>query len=78
MKLLKILEDSGFDIQSQLKIAAGIVEGSKKETLSAYHFLLYAQEYWLFHTKASTSGEVACYPLWLHLAGGTINTVRLP
>ena len=78
VKLLKSMGDSRLDIQNQLKTAAGLLDESKEQTQTAYSFLPYAQEYWLFHTKAFTPGRFRGYSLWKRLAEGKVGTVRLP
>ena len=77
VRLLKNRRNPGFDIRSQLRVAAGIVDESKEQDQVAHAFLSYAQEYWLFHTKAFTNESVS-YTLWLRLIDGEVNTVKLP
>lgn len=63
VKLLKTRKDPGLDVQGHLKIAAGIVDESKKQTQPAHSLLSYAQEYWLHHTKSFRPGKAAGYIL---------------
>ncbi|MCJ1268814.1 hypothetical protein MMC22_008702, partial [Lobaria immixta] len=77
VRLLKSRGNSGLDIQSQLKNAAGIVGQSKEQTRPAHPFLPYAQKYWLFHTKAFMPNR-AGYILWQHLINDETKTVELP
>ena len=72
VKLLKSKGDSRSDIHSQLKSPAGIVDRSKEHSQGAHFFLPYAQEYWLFHTKAFIRGRVDGYTLWQGLADGRV------
>ena len=81
VRLLKSRGDSRIDIQSQLRTAAGIVDRSKEPTQPSHFFLSYAQEYWLFHTKAFGPGRVpdsANYYQWRNLVDGRVNVVKMP
>lgn len=64
VRLLKNRESPRLDIHSQLKIAAGIVDRSGDQLQLAHPFLQYAQDYWLFHTRAFRLTRVPGYHLW--------------
>ena len=78
VRALKSRGESKFDVYSQLKTTAEMIRRSEEKTQSAHPFLLYAQEYWLFHTKAFNPVHVAGYALWQRLIGGEVGTVELP
>lgn len=79
VRLLKNRPSSTLDVHSQLRKAAGILDGSKEETAQPAHlFLSYAQEYWLFHTISFKPAIVAGYPLWKRLIDGKVDIVQLP
>ncbi|MCJ1461962.1 hypothetical protein MMC07_000562 [Pseudocyphellaria aurata] len=64
VRLLKNREGPTLDIHSQLKVAAGIVDRSEDQHQLAHSFLQYAQDYWLFHTRAFRTTRVPGYHLW--------------
>lgn len=81
VRLLKSRGDSRIDIQSQLRTAAGILDGSKEPAQPAHFFLSYAQEHWLFHTKAFAPGRIptyANYRQWANLVDGWVDAVKMP
>ena len=78
VRILKSRGNTKLDFQSQLRTAAGIVSESK-ETQPAHSFFLYAQEYWLFHTKFFKPSRVAGYTLWQKLINGDhVRAIGLP
>ncbi|MCJ1463906.1 hypothetical protein MMC07_002515 [Pseudocyphellaria aurata] len=77
MKILKSRGGSRVDIHHQLGTAARIAGGSKQVPL-AHPFFPYAQEFWLFHTKAFSPTRVAEYSLWQRLIDGRAAIIELP
>ena len=78
MRLLRSKRDSRLDIHVPLKSAAGVVDRPKEPIRSAHPFLLYAQDYWLFHTKLFHLTTKPRFDLWKRLIGGEVETVKLP
>lgn len=78
VRFLKSRRNSVLDIPSQLKSAAGIVDGFREQTQPVHSFLSYAQEYWLFHTKEFKPGRVVGVTLSQRLIDGEVKTVKKP
>ena len=75
LKLLKTKENLTPDIYDTLTRA---VYEHKEHAREEHPFLFYAQEHWLYHTKAFDYNKSYRYKLWRKLINGEVNTVRLP
>ena len=78
LRLLKMKRASSHDYRSLLEETARKVEPSKLQIPPEYHFLAYAREYWLQHSKLfGISKEDTC-TWWKRLVDGGSTAVDLP
>ena len=77
LNLLKAKAGSGGKSSPTLINVMEKTEQPNQHTQESYHFLAYAQEYWLLHSKTFGPDHVASYPLWLRLIGGQARIAKL-
>ena len=81
LKYLKSRRDKNCDVRLRLEDIArlSVQPGRTGPAVEEFHFLAYARDYWLFHTKAYRSTRTrGVYTLWCNLVDGRVNIVDLP
>ena len=78
LRFLKSKRDRGLDIPIQYQTAAKTVYEPKDQAQRDHSFLMYAQEYWLFHTKMFKPARAAGYDLWQRLINNEVKIIELP